>query len=71
MFSVRCSNVPFRIRVRCARKRNEDEDSPHKFYTLVTHVAVDSFKGQKHCVFLTTVQCGVLVLVGNVAVYEC
>lgn len=39
------SNVPFRIRVRCARKRNEDEDSPHKFYTLVTHVAVDTFKG--------------------------
>lgn len=38
-------NVPFRIRVRCNRKRNEDEDSPHKFYTLVTHVVVDSFKG--------------------------
>ena len=38
-------NVPVRIRIRCHRKRNEDEDSPHKFYTLVTHVPVDSFKG--------------------------
>ena len=38
-------NVPVRIRIRCHRKRNEDEDSPHKFYTLVTHVPVDTFKG--------------------------
>ena len=37
-------NVPYRIRVRLARKRNEDEDSPHKLYTYVTHVPVDSFK---------------------------
>ena len=44
--SVFCRNVPFRIRVRCERKRNEDEDSPHKFYTLVRHVAVDTFKGR-------------------------
>eukprot|EP00112_Aurelia_sp_Birch-Aquarium-sp1_P012468 Seg2622.1 transcript_id=Seg2622.1/GoldUCD/mRNA.D3Y31 product="60S ribosomal protein L31" pseudo=true protein_id=Seg2622.1/GoldUCD/D3Y31 len=38
-------NVPFRVRVRLARRRNEDEDSAHKLYTLVTHVRVDSFKG--------------------------
>lgn len=38
-------NVPFRIRVRLARKRNEDEDAPDQLYTLVTHVPVDSFKG--------------------------
>ncbi|CAG0887256.1 unnamed protein product [Darwinula stevensoni] len=38
-------NVPFRIRVRLSRRRNEDEDSPHKLYTLVTHVAVTTFKG--------------------------
>merc|ERR1712189_16540 len=38
-------NVPFRIRVRLARKRNEDEDSPNKLYTLVTFVPVTSFKG--------------------------
>merc|ERR1712241_1257652 len=29
-------NVPYRIRVRLARLRNEDEDSPNKLYTLVT-----------------------------------
>merc|ERR1719348_1003449 len=38
-------NVPRRVRVRLARKRNEDEDSANKLYTLVTHVSVDSFKG--------------------------
>ncbi|CAK8686235.1 unnamed protein product [Clavelina lepadiformis] len=38
-------NVPYRIRVRLARKRNEDEDSVNKLYTLVTHVPVTSFKG--------------------------
>ena len=38
-------NVPYRIRVRLARLRNEDEDSPNKLYTLVTHVNVATFKG--------------------------
>ncbi|KAJ8027748.1 60S ribosomal protein L31 [Holothuria leucospilota] len=38
-------SVPHRVRVRLARKRNEDEDSPHKLYTLVTYVEVPSFKG--------------------------
>lgn len=38
-------NVPFRVRVRLARKRNEDEDSVHKLYTLVTYVPCVSFKG--------------------------
>ena len=38
-------SVAHRIRVRLARKRNEDEDSPHKLYTLVTYVPVPSFKG--------------------------
>ncbi|KAK2148939.1 hypothetical protein LSH36_474g03044 [Paralvinella palmiformis] len=38
-------NVPFRVRVRLARKRNEDEDSPHKLYTLVSYVPVTTFKG--------------------------
>jgi len=37
-------NVPFRVRVRLARKRNEDEDSVHKLFTLVTIVPVQSFK---------------------------
>jgi len=37
-------NVPRRVRVRLARKRNEDEDAKEKMYTLVTHVPVTSFK---------------------------
>merc|ERR1712020_679564 len=39
--------VPFRMRIRLARLRNEDEDSIHKLYTLVTHVQVakGGFKG--------------------------
>merc|ERR1712126_613299 len=37
--------VPVRVRVRLARKRNEDEDSVHKLYTYVTHVPTPSFKG--------------------------
>ena len=41
-----CRSVPFRVRVRLARKRNEDEDSPNKLYTLVTYVPVTSFKGK-------------------------
>merc|ERR1712127_656126 len=38
------SHVPFRLRVRLSRKRNEDEDSTHKLYTLVTYVPVLTFK---------------------------
>lgn len=37
-------NVPFRVRVRLSRRRNDDEDSAHKLYTLVTHVPVTNFK---------------------------
>uniref|UniRef100_H0XIW2 Large ribosomal subunit protein eL31 n=1 Tax=Otolemur garnettii TaxID=30611 RepID=H0XIW2_OTOGA len=37
-------NVPYCIRVRVSRKRNEDEDSPNKLYTLVTCVPVPTFK---------------------------
>uniref|UniRef100_A0A480TYZ2 Large ribosomal subunit protein eL31 n=1 Tax=Sus scrofa TaxID=9823 RepID=A0A480TYZ2_PIG len=39
-------NVPYRIRVRLSRKRNEDEDSPNKLYTLVTYVPVTTFKSK-------------------------
>jgi large subunit ribosomal protein L31e len=38
-------NVPFRVRVRLSRRRNDDEDSLHKLYTLVTYIPVASFKG--------------------------
>ncbi|XP_036892167.1 60S ribosomal protein L31-like [Sturnira hondurensis] len=37
-------NVPYCIRVRLSRKRNEDEDSPNELYTLVTYVPVTTFK---------------------------
>jgi large subunit ribosomal protein L31e len=38
-------NVPYRVRVRLSRKRNDDEDAKEELYTLVTHVPVSSFKG--------------------------
>ena len=38
-------NVKPRVRVRLSRKRNDDEESVHKLYTLVQHVPVASFKG--------------------------
>uniref|UniRef100_A0A671S2H7 Large ribosomal subunit protein eL31 n=1 Tax=Sinocyclocheilus anshuiensis TaxID=1608454 RepID=A0A671S2H7_9TELE len=39
-------NVPYRMRVRLSRKRNEDEDSPNKLYTLVTYVPVTTYRGE-------------------------
>ena len=44
-------NVPYRIRVRLSRKRNEDEDSPNKLYTLVTYVPVTTFKSKVYLIF--------------------
>lgn len=38
-------NVPYRVRVRLHRKRNEDEEAKEKLYTHVTHVNVATFKG--------------------------
>ncbi|XP_055854739.1 60S ribosomal protein L31 [Episyrphus balteatus] len=38
-------STPFRVRVRLARRRNDDEDSPNKLFTLVTYVPVATFKG--------------------------
>ncbi|GMF45174.1 unnamed protein product [Phytophthora fragariaefolia] len=38
-------NVPYRVRVRLSRKRNDDEDAKEKLYTLVQHVQVASYKG--------------------------
>ncbi|XP_060026489.1 large ribosomal subunit protein eL31-like [Lagenorhynchus albirostris] len=37
-------NVPYHICVQLSRKCNEDEDSPHKLYMLVTYVPVPTFK---------------------------
>mmetsp|Transcript_105069 Transcript_105069/g.226639 ORF Transcript_105069/g.226639 Transcript_105069/m.226639 type:complete len:123 (+) Transcript_105069:22-390(+) len=38
-------NVPYRVRVRLARKVNDDEEAKAKCYTLVSHVPVAAFKG--------------------------
>merc|ERR1712154_611778 len=44
LWSQGIRNVPYRVRVRLARKRNEDEDSVHRLYTLVTYVPCAEFK---------------------------
>ncbi|XGW21300.1 hypothetical protein V3C99_004337 [Haemonchus contortus] len=44
VWSKGIKNVPFRIRVRLSRRRNEDEDSVHKLYTLCTFVPCTNFK---------------------------
>merc|ERR1712187_661467 len=38
-------NVPKRVRVRLQRKKDEDDESGTKWYTLVQLVAVESFAG--------------------------
>ena len=37
--------VPFRVRVRMQRKRNEEETAGDSMYTLVRYLPVDSFRG--------------------------
>lgn len=37
-------NVPYRVRVRLSRRRNEDKEADEKLYTLVQVVEVPSFK---------------------------
>lgn len=44
-------NDAYRIRVQLSRKRNEDEDSPNKLYTLVTYVPVTTFKSKVYLIF--------------------
>ncbi|KAI8365270.1 ribosomal protein L31e-domain-containing protein [Radiomyces spectabilis] len=38
-------HIDHRIRVRIARKRNDEEDAKEKLYSYVTYVPVSSFKG--------------------------
>lgn len=45
LWSKGIRNVPFRVRVRLARKMNEDDEAKEKMYTLVTWVPVSEFKG--------------------------
>ncbi|CAB3408703.1 unnamed protein product [Caenorhabditis bovis] len=44
IWSKGIKNVPYRVRVRLSRRRNEDEDSAHKLYTLCTYVPCANFK---------------------------
>jgi large subunit ribosomal protein L31e len=50
-------NVPRRIRVRFARKRNDDEEAKQKLYTVASFVPVASFSG-------TGVWCGINIIIG-------
>ena len=45
LWSSGIRNVPRRVRVRMSRRRDEDAESGNKFFTLVQHIPVDSFKG--------------------------
>jgi len=46
LWSKGIRNVPYRVRVRIHRKRNEDEESAEKLYSHITVVpGVTSFKG--------------------------
>jgi large subunit ribosomal protein L31e len=45
LWSKGIKNVPYRVRVRIARKRNDDEDAKEKLYSMCTLVDVDTFKG--------------------------
>jgi large subunit ribosomal protein L31e len=45
LWSKGCRNVPYRVRVRLSRLRNDDEEAKEDFYTLVRHVEIESFKG--------------------------
>merc|ERR1711959_595038 len=47
VWSKGVKNVPARIRVRCERRRNDDEDAKEKLYTIVTHVMVDTTAPKK------------------------
>jgi large subunit ribosomal protein L31e len=40
LWSKGIKNVPYRVRVRIARKRNDDEDAKEKLYSLCTLVEV-------------------------------
>ena len=44
LWSKGVRNVPFRVRVRLARKRNDDEEAAEKLYTLCMHVPVERYQ---------------------------
>merc|ERR1711976_788597 len=47
VWSKGVKNLPHRIRVRCERRRNDDEDAKEKLYTIVTHLPVDTTAPKK------------------------
>jgi len=44
LWSQGIKGVPGRVRVRLARKRNDDEEASEKLYTLCTHVPVERYQ---------------------------
>merc|ERR1712093_135107 len=44
LWSQGIKSVPGRVRVRLARKRNDDEEAAEKLYTLCLHVPVEKFQ---------------------------
>lgn len=46
LWSRGVKHINHRIRVRIARKRNDDENAKEKLYSYVTYVPVASFKGK-------------------------
>jgi large subunit ribosomal protein L31e len=49
LWSQGVRNVPFRVRVRLSRRRNDDEDSAHKLYTLVCFSYIKMFTNKVTC----------------------
>jgi large subunit ribosomal protein L31e len=47
LWSQGIRNVPRKVRVRVHRKRNEDEEAKEKFYSLVEHLQVNTFRELK------------------------
>merc|ERR1712072_1181169 len=47
VWSKGVKHIPHRVRVRCERRRNDDEDAKEKLYTIVTHVMVDTTAPKK------------------------
>ena len=45
LWSKGIRNVPYRVRVRLSRRRNDDDEGGEEMYTYVSHVPVDNFKG--------------------------
>lgn len=44
LWSQGIKGVPGRVRVRLARKRNDDEEAEEKLYTLCMHVPVERYQ---------------------------